>query len=124
MVSIFGIITLFLRLALAIQSHAVEVFPLDLTEKQSCVNSSLPNNVLDVSENNFANNISLVRKLETEEKDELEGSSNFFNLEYLYLNLLEITTGFISNPIFGNKPLRGSQPPLYDLFHSWKIHLS
>jgi hypothetical protein len=66
----------------------------------------------------------LASNIEVEEKVEVESESTtavllLHSSKFVRKDLL---AGFFS--IFGNKAIRGSLLPLYDFFHSWKIHLS
>jgi hypothetical protein len=124
MVSLIGLITLFLRLTLAIQSQMVEVVPSEPSNKNECIALTSPVGHITSSEGSFTNNISLIRKLETEEKQEVEGDNLLLIVDYFNLRFFENASRVGLNSFFGNKALRGSLPPLYDLFHSWKIHLS
>jgi hypothetical protein len=67
---------------------------------------------------------SLVPSIEIEERTEVESekSSSDFILgtspsfrQFTFLKVCQL---------FSNKAIRGSLLPLYDFFHSWKIHLS
>ncbi len=124
MVSLIGLITLFLRLTLVIQSQVVEVLPSEPSVSHACIALTSPVGHISSSDGSFTNNISLIRKLETEEKQELEGDNLLFNGNYFNFRFFENASEAGLNPIFGNKAIRGSLPPLYDLFHSWKTHLS
>lgn len=124
MISLIGLITLFLRLTLVLQSQVAEVLPVDQSVNQECVNYSSQDGFVATSEGVFANNVSLIRKLETEEKQEVEDGNLLFYVDDFNFRFLDEASKADTNPIFGNKALRGSLPPLYDLFHSWKIHLS
>ena len=122
--SLIGLITLFLRLTLVIQSQVVEILPSEPSVNQDCIALTSPVGHVSSSESTFPNTISLIRKLETEEKQEIEGDQLHLGVDYFDVKFSENVSETSSNSIFGNKALRGSLPPLYDLFHSWKTHLS
>jgi hypothetical protein len=125
MISFLSLITLFLRLSLAIQGQLGVFTDLASTGDQlHCKSLSAPQESIHSDDSWFDGNISLTRKLENEERVEVEGE-----------RLLDLSLGFsfypiakafrlVSNSVFGTKAIRGSLPPLYDFFHSWKIHLS
>ncbi|RIW14538.1 hypothetical protein D0X99_13360 [Algoriphagus lacus] len=125
MISILGLITLFLRLSLAIQGQVVELSDLAITEnKIQCAEHSPSQEIIYSESNWLSGNISLARKLEKEERVEIEGESFLGYLDLVSFSFPEKVSILISNSVFGNKAIRGSLPPLYDFFHSWKIHLS
>lgn len=125
MISILSLITLFLRLSLAIQGglgmHSVQ----DQSGDQlHCQSNSPTQESLYSDPNWFEGNISLARKLENEERVEAEADSFLDFYTDLALNPYSIAHELVPNSEFGTKAIRGSLPPLYDIFHSWKIHLS
>jgi hypothetical protein len=67
---------------------------------------------------------SLVPTIEIEERSEVESektSSDFIlgtSASFSQFTFLKVCQ------LFSNKAIRGSLLPLYDFFHSWKIHLS
>jgi hypothetical protein len=67
---------------------------------------------------------SLVPTIEIEEKVEVEAEESGGNwyLHTFSLDQKASISGIVA--LYGNKALRGSRLPLYDFFHSWKIHLS
>lgn len=125
MISILGLITLFLRLSLAIQGQVVELSDLSIAgEKIECTEHTPTQEIIYSESNWLSGNISLARNLEKEERVEVEGESFLGFSDFISFNFSEKVSILISNSTFGNKAIRGSLPPLYDFFHSWKIHLS
>jgi hypothetical protein len=125
MISTLGLITLLLRLSLAIQGQIGMIEDLvHQNELFSCTNERPDKEYLSNDADGFYGNISLIRKLEKEERVEVEGEGfpNFsteISFDYHVKSLL-----ISSGAGFCTKPIRGSLLPLYDIFHSWKIHLS
>jgi hypothetical protein len=123
--SLLGLITLFLRLSLAIQGQLIEFSDVsNSTEQIHCKEYSASQKVISAGSDWLYGNINLVRKLEKEERVEVEGENSLDFSEFVSGNLFKQDSKLGSNSIFGNKAIRGSLPPLYDFFHSWKIHLS
>ena len=125
MISILSLITLFLKLSLAIQGQlgvASEVLGSDQTIH--CANKRSQQEILYADSDWFSGNVTLARKLEKEERVEVEGEISLGISCSCSPRLLELAGGLDSHPTYGNKALRGSLPPLYDFFQSWKIHLS
>ena len=60
----------------------------------------------------------ILRRAEVESED----SDSEISIHSLY-NFKEIVK-IKGGSLFSNKAIRGSRLPLYDFFHSWKIHLS
>jgi hypothetical protein len=104
-----------------------EVVSLDwssLLGVESSVSSSLAGEQLETVHGSFNGIGTLVPSIEVEEKVEVESESTtavllLHSSKFVRKDLL---AGFFS--IFGNKAIRGSLLPLYDFFHTWKIHLS
>ncbi len=67
---------------------------------------------------------SLVPTIEIEERTEVESEESATDL---VLGTVSSSREFTFRKVFSlftNKAIRGSRLPLYDFFHSWKIHLS
>ena len=125
MISFLSIITLFLRLSLAIQGSWGGYSIQDHSGDQLHCQSSTPTQESLYSDPNwFEGNISLIRKLENEERVEAESDSFLGFCSDLTPDFLSSAHELVPNSEFGTKAIRGSLPPLYDIFHSWKIHLS
>ncbi|HSF52583.1 MAG TPA: hypothetical protein VLA71_02470 [Algoriphagus sp.] len=123
MISLLGLITFLLRLTLAIQGQFVEVLPADFSEERICLDFSAPDQNVHPILNPESGNENALVEAEKEEKNETEGESLADLLEALYEASINALGQTYYNPFFGNKALLGDQH-LYDLFHSWKIHLS
>lgn len=123
MISLLGLITFLLRLTLAIQDQFVEVLPADFSEERICLDFSAPDQNVHPILNPESGNENALVEAEKEEKNETEGESLADLLEALYEASINALGQTYYNPFFGNKALLGDQH-LYDLFHSWKIHLS
>jgi hypothetical protein len=109
-----------LRLTLVFQGPAVEavvISPTDLIAFSDEVNNKGENLHLFSSEANFQQ---LARKLETEEKEidflDLFIDSSFHTTSFYYVSDTSLS-------YFDYRKTR-NKPHLYDLFHSWKTHLS
>ena len=126
MILFSSLFTLLLRLSLLVQGPVEEV-SLDwssLLGVESPISSSLTGEHLETVHGSFNGIGTLVPSIEVEEKVEVESESTtavllLHSLKFVKKDLL---AGFLS--LFGNKAIRGSLLPLYDFFHSWKIHLS
>ena len=126
MILITSLFTLLLRLSLLVQGPVEEV-SLDwssLLGVESPVSSALTGEHLETVHGSFNGIGTLVPSIEVEEKVEVESESTtavllLHSLKFVKKDLL---AGFLS--IFGTKAIRGSLLPLYDFFHTWKIHLS
>ena len=67
---------------------------------------------------------SLVPSIEIEERSEVESEESATDFVVGAIASFN-ERGFLKVcPLFSNKAIRGSLLPLYDFFHSWKIHLS
>jgi hypothetical protein len=126
MILFSSLFTLLLRLSLLVQGPVEEV-SLDwssLLGVESPVSSSLTGEHLETVHGSFNGIGTLVPSIEVEEKVEVESESTttFLLLHSSKFVRKDLLAGFFS--IFGNKAIRGSLLPLYDFFHSWKIHLS
>ncbi|MBC6365220.1 hypothetical protein [Algoriphagus sp. AK58] len=125
MVSILNLITLFLKLSLVIQGQAGVVSDFVGSEDTlHCANKTSHEEVLYADSDWFSGNVTLTRKLEKEERVEVEGEVSFGVSCSCSPGFLELGSGLAGHPAYGNKAIRGSLPPLYDFYHSWKIHLS
>jgi hypothetical protein len=126
MISITSLFTLLLRLSLLVQGPVEEV-SLDwssLLTVESPVSSSLNGEHLAPVHGSINGIGTLVPSIEVEEKVEVESEStpSFLLLHSSKFIRKDLLAGFFS--IFGTKAIRGSLLPLYDFFHTWKIHLS
>ena len=126
MILISSLFTLLLRLSLLGQGSGEEVSLnwSSLLTVESPVSSSLTGEHLAPVHGSINGIGTLVPSIEVEEKVEVESESTtavllLHSSKFVRKDLL---AGFFS--IFGNKAIRGSLLPLYDFFHSWKIHLS
>lgn len=123
MVSLLGLITLLLRLTLVVQSHVITFFPGDFAEDKVCNASGADDFQLHSILETDGNNAFALCEAEEEEKSESETEVLADLLHSLYEAGLSHNFKTYYNPFFGNKALQGDQH-LYDLFHSWKTHLS
>ncbi len=125
MISFLSLITLFLRLSLAIQGGLGVYSVQDYSKDQlHCQTNSPTQATLHSDPTWIEGNISLVRKLENEERVESEGDSFLDFYTDLSFEFLSTAHELVPNSEFGTKAIRGSLPPLYDIFQTWKIHLS
>ena len=125
MISFLNFIALFFRLTLAIQSQVGIVANLSFSEEQfTCQSTPTSHTVVHTDSSGWNGNVGFNREIENEERTEVEGEGNPEAIPtFSYLVIPREVTTFL-NPFFGNKPIRGSLPPLYVFFQSWKIHLS
>jgi hypothetical protein len=126
MILITSLFTLLLRLSLLGQGPVEEV-PLDwpsILAAELPVSPSINGEHLEPIHGSFNGIGTIVPSIEVEEKVEVESESttSFLLLHSSKFVRKEQLAGFLS--IFGNKAIRGSLLPLYDFFHTWKIHLS
>lgn len=123
MISFLGLITFLLRLTLVIQSQVAVVMPVDSTQEGVCWDLSAPSQQVHPVVSTESGNESGRVETENEEKNEPESESFADLLDSLYADSLNREDSRYYNPFFGNKGLQGDRH-LYDLFHSWKTHLS
>lgn len=123
MISFLGLITFLLRLTLTIQSQVVGVFPADFSDERICLDYSQADQQVHPVFNSESGNDNALVKSETEEKNETESETVADFADHSFEAGFNPHVKPFLNPFFGNKALLGDQH-LYDLFHSWKIHLS
>jgi hypothetical protein len=126
MILISSLFTFLLRLTLLVQGSG-ENATLDWTSLlavESPGSSSFTGEHFSAVHGSFNGIGTLVPSIEVEEKVEVESESptTVILLHSSKFVRKDLLAGFFS--IFGNKAIRGSLLPLYDFFHSWKIHLS
>lgn len=126
MIFISSLFTLLFRLSLLVQGPIEEV-SLDwssILTVESPVSSSLTGEHLAPVHGSINGIGTLVPSIEVEEKVEVESeiTTAVLLLHSSKFVRKDLLAGFFS--IFGNKAIRGSLLPLYDFFHTWKIHLS
>lgn len=125
MISILNLVTLFLRLSLFIQGQVAVVSDYAVADQNlSCHHHSKQEQTLQTDSDWFSGNVTLARKLEKEERIEVEGEVSFGISCSCFPKPLELAYGLDSHPTYGTKAIRGSLLPLYDFYQSWKIHLS
>jgi hypothetical protein len=123
MISLLSLITFLLRLTLAIQGQLVAVLPAELGHERVCLDLGAPNQQVHPVFHSESGNQSGLVESEKEERNETETESLVDFLESLHVESLSFDFRFQYNPFFGSKGLQGDRH-LYDLFHSWKTHLS
>ena len=124
MLTLSSLFSLLLRLSLLCQGQVEEIsdsVQLDFFENNAI--QSLENQV-QPSYVSFEGQGSLTPTIEIEERAEVESedSDSEISIHSVY-NFKEIVK-INGVSLFSNKAIRGSRLPLYDFFHSWKIHLS
>lgn len=67
---------------------------------------------------------SLVPSIEIEERSEVESEESAIDFALGSVTPFSERSFLKVCRLFSNKAIRGSRLPLYDFFHSWKIHLS
>ncbi len=123
MVSLLGLISFLLRLTLAIQGQLIAFIPGDfLQENLSITSDSTRNQVHAIPLEDWSSALALC-EAESEEKSESETETLADLLQAFYEAGISNENTSHYNPFFGSKSLKGSLH-LYDLFHSWKTHLS
>lgn len=123
MMLIQGLFVFLLRLTLLIQSPVAELFPHEIIKEDQFVSSAANDSQIHSKINADHQNICGLCEGEKEEKSESETESLADCLAALNEAGFLVSHKEYYNPFFGNKALQGNQH-LYDLFHSWKIHLS
>lgn len=123
MISFLGLITFLLRLTLAIQAQMVTFLPADFFQESLCVTSESTHHEIQAVPLQDKSSTLALCEAESEEKSESE-TETLANLLQAFneAGFFQENTSY-SNPFFGNKSLQGGLH-LYDLFHSWKTHLS
>ncbi len=122
MVSFLGLIVFLLRLTLAIQSQMIAVLPADYLQGKSHI--SIETSDFQIHSATPAENVNPAALCEGEkEKNESESESLADLLQALQEAGFSLKSRHYFDPNFGNKALQGNLH-LYDLFHSWKVHLS
>ena len=124
MLTLSSLFALLLRLSLLCQGQVEEIadsVQLDFFESNAIQS---PENQFQPSFVSFEGPGSLTSNIEIEERTEIESedsdSEASIHSIYTFKKIVKIKSG----SLFSNKALRGSRLPLYDFFHSWKIHLS
>lgn len=123
MISFIGLITFLLRLTLAIQGQVIAILPLDFSDDKRCIAPVADKSQIHSIVNFESANSNALCEAEKEEKSESETESLADFLDSSNEAGLLVSHKEYYNPFFGNKALKGNQH-LYDLFHSWKTHLS
>lgn len=123
MISLIGIITFLLRLTLFFQSQAIAFFPGDFISNKECEALEADNFQLHSIFEEDGNNSLALCESEEEEKSESETETLAKKVDFINESGFAQNSKTFYNPFFGNKALQGNQH-LYDLFHSWKTHLS
>lgn len=123
MISFLGSIAFLLRLTLAIQGQVIAVLPLDFSDDKSCIAPVANDSQINSITNFESGNSNALCEGEEEEKSESETESLADFLETLKDAGFLVENKEHYNPFFGNKALQGNQH-LYDLFNSWKVHMS
>lgn len=117
---LLSLLPFLLRLTLVFQGPVVEavvISPSDLIVFSGDINNKADNLNLFSSEPNFPQS---ARKLETEEK-EIEFFDLFIDSSFHTTSFYYVADSSLS--YFDYRKTR-NKPHLYDLFHSWKTHLS
>ncbi len=124
MLSLASLFALFFRLLLLFQGDVVTIqyaLPFNLVDSKFIQSENTNLHAEVVSFEDFG---SIIPNIEIEERSEVESEDSSLDL-----GLGTVSTGwaFYFQPLsslFTNKAIRGSRLPLYDFFHTWKIHLS
>jgi hypothetical protein len=123
MISTLSLITFFLRLTLVIQSQLIGQIPVDFSGEKVCLGIAAPDQKVHPVFNPESGNENALIESEKEEKSETESETHSEFLSSLIQSNFRFVGQSKVNPFFGSKALLGDQH-LYDLFHSWKTHLS
>ncbi len=125
MISFLSLITFLLRLTLAIQGQLVTVLSVDPAQERVCLDFNGPSQqvhpILSTETGNKAGRIETEKEEKSESESESESLADL--LDSLYADSLSREFSRYYNPFFGSKGVQGDRH-LYDLFHSWKTHLS
>ena len=124
MLTLSSLLALLLRISLLCHGQVEEIADsaqLDFFDSNAIQS---PENQFQPSFFSFEGHGSLTFTIEIEERSEVESedSDSVISIHPIYsFKKIEKNKG---GSLFTNKALRGSRLPLYDFFHSWKIHLS
>jgi hypothetical protein len=123
MISIIGLFTFLIRLTLALQSQVVSFLPGEFDSDQVCNAIEADDFQIHSILASEGNDPFALCEAEEEEKSESETESLAGLVHSFQESGFSKNSKTFYNPFFGNKALQGNQH-LYDLFHSWKTHLS
>ena len=124
MLTLSSLFALLLRLSLLFLGQVEEItdsVQLDFFESNSIQSSE---NQVQPSYVSFEGQGSLTPTIEIEERTEVESEDSDSEISIHSLYRLKEILKSKGGLLFSNKAIRGSRLPLYDFFHSWKIHLS
>lgn len=122
MISLLNLLILSLRLTLAVQGHVFGSLPDDFSGDRITSSDLSSNQELHgFSIPAFPNENGFIEAEEEKTEDKSEGLADILDLRFQ--DFFERELRLLSNTIFGNKPIQGDLD-LYDIFQSWKTHLS
>lgn len=124
MLTLSSLFALLLRLSLLFFGQVEEItdsVQLDFFESNSIQSSE---NQFQPSFFSFEGPGSLTSNIEIEERTEIESEDSDSEVSIHSIYTFKEIVKNKSGSLFSNKAIRGSRLPLYDFFHSWKIHLS
>ena len=124
MLTLSSLFSLLLRLSLLCQGQVEEISDsgqLDFYESEAIQS---PENHFQPSFFSFEGPGSLTPTIEIEERTEVESEDSDSEISIHSLYSFKEIVKIKGVSLFSNKAIRGSRLPLYDFFHSWKIHLS
>ena len=124
MLTLSSLFSLLLRLSLLCQGQVEGIsdsVQLDFFENNSIQS---PENQFQPSFFSFEGPGSLTPNIEIEERTEVESEDSDSEISIQAIPNFDAIVKNKGGSLFSNKAIRGSRLPLYDFFHSWKIHLS
>lgn len=124
MLTLSSLFSLLLHLSLLCQGQVEEIsdsVQLDFYESEAIQS---PENHFQTSFFSFEGPGSLTHTIEIEERTEVESEDSDSEISIHSLYSFKEIVKIKGVSLFSNKAIRGSRLPLYDFFHSWKIHLS
>jgi hypothetical protein len=124
MLTLSSLFALLLRLSLLFLGQVEEItdsVQLDFFESNSIQSSE---NQFQPAYITFEGQGSLNSTIEIEERAEIESEDSDSEISIQAIPNFDAIVKNKGGSLFSNKAIRGSRLPLYDFFHSWKIHLS
>ncbi len=124
MLTLSSLFALLLRISLLCQGQVEDItdsVQLDFFENQT---AQAEEGHFQQAQLSFEGLGSLVPSIEIEERSEVESEESPTDFA-IGLVASSSESGLLKVcPLFSNKAIRGSLLPLYDIFHSWRIHLN
>jgi hypothetical protein len=124
MLTLSSLFALLLRISLLCQGQVEDItdsVQLDFFENQT---AQAEEGHFQQAQLSFEGLGSLVPSIEIEERSEVESEESPTDFAIGLVASCSESGILKVCPLFSNKAIRGSLLPLYDIFHSWRIHLN